>query len=83
MKTNPSLPVINVGSREKPSYLPVEVCVVIPGQPANTKLSPNQTANMITFAVRSPGANADSIVNEGAQVLGMKPINATLVSDSA
>lgn len=46
------------------------------------KLSPQQTQNMIGFAVRGPGANADSIVRNGTQLLGFGPNNlgATLVS---
>jgi hypothetical protein len=83
MNTDPNVPVVNVGSRQNPSYLPAEACVVEAGQPVNAKLTSSQTANMISFAVRSPGANADSIVGNGAQVLGMKPdLNATLVSDA-
>ncbi|KKA19108.1 Qde2-like protein [Rasamsonia emersonii CBS 393.64] len=70
---DPNVPVINVGTRQNPSYLPAEVCIVEPGQPANTKLSPQQTQKMIQFAVRSPGENADSIVNNGTQVLGIQP----------
>lgn len=82
MALDPNLPVINVGTRENPSYLPAEVCIVQPGQPAKTKLSPQQTQKMIQFAVRSPGENANSIMEKGTQVLGIKPrLNNTLVSD--
>lgn len=80
IRTNPNYPVVNVGSREKPSYLPAEVCKVIPGQPAKTKLNSLQTANMIKFAVKSPGENADSIVVKGAPLLGFSPTNSILVS---
>lgn len=76
-------PVVNVGTRDNPSYLPAEVCIVENGQPAKSKLSPNQTAEMIKFAVRSPGENADSIVNQGLGVLGIRPgVNGTLVRES-
>jgi eukaryotic translation initiation factor 2C len=82
MEVDPNVPVINVGNRQNPSYMPADVCIVEPGQPAKTKLSPMQTQKMIQFAVRSPGENADSIVNQGAEVLGIKPkLNETLVSD--
>ncbi|EDN10395.1 hypothetical protein HCAG_06198 [Histoplasma mississippiense (nom. inval.)] len=70
---NNAFPVVNVGSKEKPSYLPAEVCQVLPGQPANAKLSPNQTQNMIRFAVRRPVENATSIVTNGTKVLGVAP----------
>lgn len=72
---------MNVGSRDMPSYVPADVCEVIPGQPAKMKLSANQTAQMISFAVRSPGENADSIVQQGAPLLGFSPAtNNVLVS---
>jgi eukaryotic translation initiation factor 2C len=68
---NPDLPVINVGNRENPTYLPPQVCYVIPGQPAKTKLDPTQTQNMIRFAVRGPAQNATSIVTKGLQTAGL------------
>ncbi|OJD25785.1 hypothetical protein ACJ73_02841 [Blastomyces percursus] len=70
---NNALPVVNVGSREKPSYLPAEVCHVLPGQPANAKISPQQTQHMIRFAVQRPVENAKSIVVNGTKVLGVTP----------
>ncbi|KAI0390066.1 ribonuclease H-like domain-containing protein [Xylariaceae sp. FL0594] len=69
--TNERLPVMNVGTRENPSYLPPQVCVVLPSQPAKTKLDPMQTAKMIRFAVRPPAENADSIVSQGHGVAGL------------
>lgn len=80
---NATLPVVNVGSRDRPVYLPVEVCEVEPGQPAKSKLSGDQTSSMLRFAVmgRKPGQNAQSIVTKGVGVLGLgEPLNATLVS---
>lgn len=76
------MPVVNVGNKENPSYLPVEACEVVPGQPANTKLSPGQTASMIDFSVRKPYLNAKAIVDEGATVLGLPNANQTLVRHS-
>ncbi|KAH2990860.1 hypothetical protein KXV72_003163 [Aspergillus fumigatus] len=76
-----NMPVVNVGTRENPSYLPVEVCLVEPGQPAKSKLTPMQTRNMLSFAVRGPASNAYSIVSKGTAVLGLKnPLNPTLAS---
>ena len=78
------MPVINVGTRQNPSYLPADVCIVLPGQPSDTKLSPAQTQQMIRFAVRKPAQNAQSIVTRGAQVLGIEPsTNKTLVSNTS
>ncbi|RYC61800.1 hypothetical protein CHU98_g4419 [Xylaria longipes] len=74
---DPTLPVINVGGKDNPSYLPAVVCHVRPGQPAGTKLSPSQGQQMIRFAVRRPAQNARSIVTSGP-LLGFEPTNATL-----
>ncbi|KAE8365838.1 ribonuclease H-like domain-containing protein [Aspergillus caelatus] len=76
--TDPNMPVINVGTTENPSYLPVEVCEVEPGQPAKAKLSPHQTRNMLNFAVRPPPENAASIVTTGTRMLGLSPQSPTL-----
>jgi eukaryotic translation initiation factor 2C len=80
IKMNPNIPVVNVGSRNAPSYLPAEACKVAPGQEAKKKLSPNQTRAMIEFACRRPKANADSIVGDGKKVLVLSSANSTLVS---
>jgi hypothetical protein len=76
---DPSLPVINVGDGQNPSYLPPDVCIVLPGQPSRSKLTPFQTQQMIRFAVRKPHLNAQSIATSGAQMLGFDPTNPTLV----
>ena len=83
VNSDPQLPVVNVGTKESPSYLPVEACQVEPGQPANTKLSGEQTRYMLGFAVRPPNANAGSIVKQGKDVLCLEgSTNPTLVSIS-
>ncbi|KAG8165758.1 hypothetical protein KVR01_004310 [Diaporthe batatas] len=64
-------PVVNVGTDKNPSYLPAEVCIVLPGQSAMAKLSGDQTRNMIRFAVRGPWLNAMSIVNDGLSTGGL------------
>lgn len=79
--TDPSYPVVNVGNAENPSYLPVEICVVMDGQACSTKLKPDQTSNMIRFAVRKPGANALSIVRDGFGTAGLTSSNPILVSN--
>lgn len=79
IELSPSNPVVNVGNRENPSYLPAEVCLVLPGQTIKRRLSPDQTSQMITFACRKPWENANSIVGDGKSVLGLRPgINPTL-----
>jgi eukaryotic translation initiation factor 2C len=76
---DPSLPVVNVGTTQDPSYLPAQVCEVLPGQLSRNKLSRTQTQQVIRFAVRKPAQNAQSIVTSGAQMLGINPTTATLV----
>jgi hypothetical protein len=68
---HPQLPVVNTGNREKPTYLPAELCIVLPGQNSKSKLDPSQTQKMIKGAVRQPWQNATSIVNEGLQSVGL------------
>ncbi|KZL66534.1 rna interference and gene silencing protein, partial [Colletotrichum incanum] len=70
---NSDIPVVNVGTRENPTYLPPEVGVVVQGQTAKSRLSPGQTQQMIRFAVRKPGDNATSIVQEGLRTTGLSP----------
>ena len=76
----PDLPVVNVGTREKPTYLPPKVRVVIPVQSADSKLDPGQTQQMIRFAVRKPADNANSIVHEGLSIVGLSNTNVLLVT---
>ncbi|KAI4102713.1 MAG: hypothetical protein LQ345_007359, partial [Seirophora villosa] len=70
---NTDIPLVNVGNRENPSYLPAEVCVVMPGQNSQAKLDPAQTQQMIRFAVRKPPENETSIVQEGLPTVGLLP----------
>ncbi|KAJ2906219.1 putative RNA interference and silencing protein [Zalerion maritima] len=80
LKTDPNRPVLNVGTRARPSYLPTEVCHVLPGQASNTKLSPHQTQEMIKFAVRRPHQNAESIFNGGFKTVGLSADTNSLLS---
>ncbi|KAK3709738.1 hypothetical protein LTR37_010765 [Vermiconidia calcicola] len=57
----PDQPVLNVGTKGDPQYLPIELCYVIPGQPYRRILAGEHTAEMIKFAVRPPNVNAMSI----------------------
>ncbi|KAL7933965.1 Piwi domain-containing protein [Trichoderma chlorosporum] len=72
------LPVVNVGNRENPSYLPLQVCYVLPGQLCNNQLSSAQTQQMIRFAVRRPFENATSIASKGLKVAGLSDANPLL-----
>ncbi|KAI1284237.1 ribonuclease H-like domain-containing protein [Xylaria sp. FL0933] len=77
---NMKLPVVNVGTKQDPSYLPSEVCAVLPGQPASNALSLAQRQAMIQFAVRGPAANAQSIVSEGHHIAGISTDTSTQIN---
>jgi eukaryotic translation initiation factor 2C len=68
---HPGLPVVNVGNRENPVYLPAEVCDVVSGQPSKGKLDALQTQVMIQHAVKKPWENAKIIVEEGISTVGL------------
>ena len=58
-------PLVNVGTREKPVYLPMELCKVRPGQPVQKLLGADQASKMILFSARAPSANALGIRTSG------------------
>ena len=65
----PTAPCLNVGSPQRPSYLPLEVCSIAPGQ-RRLKLDERQTAEMIKTAAKKPHERAafiEKAVNEQAQ----------------
>ncbi|KAI9888112.1 MAG: hypothetical protein M1823_000047 [Watsoniomyces obsoletus] len=67
------MPIVNCGRQDRATWMPPELCMVIPGQVARKKLSPNQTAEMIKVACRRPAANAKLAIGEGAQLMGLGP----------
>ncbi|KAH8159658.1 hypothetical protein CIB48_g8589 [Xylaria polymorpha] len=68
---DPDHPVVNVGTKVKPVYMPAEFVEVIDGQPVRRKTTPEETRGMIGFSCRSPFANATSISTYGRQTLGL------------
>ncbi|TLS21360.1 uncharacterized protein PpBr36_10228 [Pyricularia pennisetigena] len=81
---DPSFPVINVGNREKPTYLPVDVCEVYAGQVAREKLTPAQMEEMVEFAAQRPWFNAEQITKSGLLLTGASNVvNSYLASMSA
>ncbi|KAI1118279.1 ribonuclease H-like domain-containing protein [Nemania sp. NC0429] len=68
---NPEFPVVNVGTKLKPVYMPAELVEVLDGQPVRRKTTPDETRGMINFSCRSPFANATSISTYGREVLGL------------
>ncbi|KAI1004267.1 hypothetical protein K3495_g3942 [Podosphaera aphanis] len=73
IELDPINPVVNVGNSQHPSYLPAEVCHVLPGNKVNRRLSPKQTQEMIKMACRTPPENAESLVKDGKALLGLNP----------
>ena len=45
--------------------------MVLPGQHCRLELGPNQTLQMIDFAVRRPWENANSICDKGLKTVGL------------
>ncbi|CCD51625.1 similar to RNA interference and gene silencing protein (Qde2) [Botrytis cinerea T4] len=77
---DPKFPVVNVGNNLNPSYLPVEACIIKPGQIVKKALLGDQTRMMLDFANRRPEPNAMSIVTSGKQVLGLNTKDNPLLS---
>ncbi|KAJ4387602.1 hypothetical protein N0V93_008198 [Gnomoniopsis smithogilvyi] len=71
IETSNNFPVVDVGTEGRPSYLPAEVCIVLPGQNVKSRLSGEQTGKMVSFAVRPPWLNAKSIEEDGFETAGM------------
>lgn len=71
---------LNCGTREKPTWIPPELCEVMPGQAFRGKLSDHQTAQMILVAARGPGENARRIANGAHRVIGFQGNNPSLTA---
>ncbi|KAI4118568.1 MAG: hypothetical protein LQ345_001405 [Seirophora villosa] len=76
----PNDPCINVGTVDKPSFIPPELLTVEPGQQYRKRLNEQQTRQMIAFAVRRPAENARRIVEVGAPMMGLSENNTNLVT---
>ena len=57
------MPCLHVGNPTKNTYLPMEVCKVVPGQRCIKKLNEKQTADMIRATARSAPDRQKEIVN--------------------
>ncbi len=68
------LPVVNIGSRDKPNWLPAELCEIEDGNVYRDKLNDKETAEMIKHACNKPMVNAENIVNKGFPSLGLSPL---------
>jgi len=67
----PTESAINAGTERKPTWIPPELCTVIPGQPAGGLLQGGQTGVMLRFAARRPRENMQSLLTNGLAVLSL------------
>ncbi|KAI0139924.1 Piwi-domain-containing protein [Hypoxylon sp. NC0597] len=68
-----TLPVVNVGTRQNPTYLPAEHCEVLQGQKVKINLDHVEKVKKMTkVAVRNPWFNASDIEGLGLQAIGLR-----------
>ncbi|KAJ5640648.1 hypothetical protein N7528_000273 [Penicillium herquei] len=67
-----SRPVLNLGTKQRPVYVPQEVCKVPKGQIFNGELCTSQRQAMIKFSCRRPPDNFESIMHDGLKVMGIE-----------
>lgn len=65
-------PVLNVGNKGKPVYLPMDVLVIPEGRVFRGELSTTQRQGIIGFSCRAPSQNYDSIIDHGLEIVGAK-----------
>lgn len=65
-------PVMNVGTTARPVYLPLDVCIIPPGQMYKGELHLTQRQNIIRFSCRRPPQNYESIINDGLRIMGLR-----------
>jgi eukaryotic translation initiation factor 2C len=70
-KVDRKLPLVNVGRRDAPTYVPAEFVEILPGQSLKAKLSLNDQSAMINFSCRTASVNAMSITTGGRQLLSL------------
>ena len=75
-----SLPLIDIGNKDNSNFMPPELCEIPPGQPYRGLLPDKATAEMIKVACNPPTVNANFIVNQGFDLLGLRGNNSTLIS---
>ncbi|KAI8908310.1 Piwi domain-containing protein [Gorgonomyces haynaldii] len=57
----PGLPCVVVGNPQRPGYMPIEVCDLLPGQRHLKRLSERQTSEMIKFTTQQPQVRKSKI----------------------
>ncbi|KAG8798792.1 hypothetical protein FRC16_006546 [Serendipita sp. 398] len=67
----PHLPLVDIGTSEKPNYIPAELCQIIRAIPFRGKLDDRQTSDMLRVACQSPRVNSNLIRGEGFDKLNL------------
>ncbi|KAK8136230.1 hypothetical protein PG984_004170 [Apiospora sp. TS-2023a] len=65
------LPLVDIGTPQKPIFVPAELCRIKPGQLIALNLDSGSSDAMIKFACKSPAENRNFIESFGRQVLGL------------
>ena len=73
LKHPTDLPVVNIGNKDKPNWMPAELCEIEQGSVYRDKLNDTETSEMIRYACNPPRINAEKIINNGFPSLGFKP----------
>lgn len=68
-------PPCNVGTQDRPVYVPFEFCFTTPGQPFRRLLNPDQTQEMIEYAVQPPNYNALLITDRSLPMYKLRDAN--------
>lgn len=80
----PLYPVVNIGNKRMPIYLPPEVCEILPGQGRSSRLDASQTGKLIKFANMQGYRKANLIASSGISTIGLDSnTNPKLVSAPA
>ena len=65
------LPLVCVQEKPSPIHIPAELCEIPPNQPYFGQLSSTATTKILESATNRPRVNAEMIMNEGFQYLGL------------
>ncbi|KAI1415502.1 Piwi-domain-containing protein [Hypoxylon sp. FL1857] len=66
-----TVPVINVGTLQKPTYLPSDLCEVLIGQRARVGLNDRQMNVLAKASIRTPSKNKEDISPDGIRAIGL------------
>ena len=77
----PNLPVVDLGLRDEPCWVPPELCTVLPDQPYGPKLPGDRKREMMDFAMGNLGLGDSNKMSTALGNLGFSRKQSTLVSD--